>query len=134
MLSAFTPVLVSVPVTVATHGVVLTVHRLISRSLSAVATAAGSIRYFRLAGVPISSLQDVALRQMIRPGPTFVAAPGTCAHAVVAPAAATTTVTPNHLALDASMRSPPKIQLPPAARPDSRGSAAQAQEPFSPGR
>src|ERR1700722_18075922 len=104
MLSAFTPALVSVPVTVATHGVPLVAHRLISRSWSAVANAAGSIRHFRLAGVPILSSQDVALRRMIRPGPTFVAAVGACAHPVVSPATATRTITPNHFTvLNASM-------------------------------
>jgi hypothetical protein len=69
MLAALTTSLVSLPVTVPTQGAAFAVHCLVSRFLSASGSAEGSIRYFRLAGEPMPSSQDVALPQMIRPGP-----------------------------------------------------------------
>ena len=69
MLAALTTFLTSVPVTAATQGVPFAVHCLVSRLLSASGSAEGSTRYFRLAGVPMPSSQDVALWQVILPGP-----------------------------------------------------------------
>src|SRR6185369_15798768 len=138
MLAAFTPALVSAPVTVATHGVPVTLHCLVRRSLSAAGSAAGSILYLRLTGVPMSSSHDVGVRQKILPGPTSVAAGRACAHAGVAlammPTMASHPAAPQTFIL--TILEPPCSESqvpPPAASPASRGSTAQAQEPFSPG-
>src|SRR5579863_674537 len=81
MLAALTPPFVSVPVTVAMHGVAFGMHTLVSRSLSTAPSEPGSILYFRLAGVPISNSHAVAPRQNTRPGTTLVVAGGVCAPA-----------------------------------------------------
>src|SRR5579859_508679 len=70
------------------QGAAFTVQLFTSRSLSAWASALGSILYLRLAGVPISSSHAVALRQKMRPGPTSVVAG--CAKAVAQPKPANT--------------------------------------------
>src|SRR3954451_16542561 len=100
MLAAFTPAVLSVPVTVATQGAALAVHCLVSRSLSAAGNPDGSTLYFRLAGLPTSSSHEVALRQVIRPGPALVGAGWGCAPAEAEARLATATATPNHLARD----------------------------------
>src|SRR5690348_11453047 len=70
------------------QGAAFAVQLFTSRSLSAAASALGSILYFRLAGAPISSSHAVALRQKMRPGPTSVVAG--CAEAVAQPSPAST--------------------------------------------
>src|SRR5579864_5564115 len=102
MVAALTPVLVSLPVTVTTHGVPLAMHCLVNRSLSAAGSAEGSILYFRVAGAPMPNSQALALWQMMRPGPTLVGAGGAtgwdCAQTGVAPQVVNATVMPNHRA------------------------------------
>ncbi len=135
MLAALITVLLSVPFTVAMHGALFAVRLFTRRSLSDPVKALGSIVYRRLGGVPISSSQAVALRQVMRRGPTLVAEGGDCAQAVPQASNVTTRLT---RAIEFSRSFPfcesVEDQVPPTARPDSRGSVPHPQLSFSPGR